>query len=183
MNEWLTTEREPPQSNYGSVAAGTLVWSSRAATGFPDVPGVTYTGLYNSVRVTDYSVHPPSEGEEYGVLVPKVDSDGNSLAVIRVPAVSVPIATYTGWNLSAAGYAEDEMCGARGSFIPFAASREERVVTGDPRPSVQERYLSRSDYVARVARAAEKLVTQRFLLPEDADLLIEEAREVALPFD
>src|SRR5688572_32309091 len=35
----------------------------------------------------------------FAMLVPQVDADGNELAGIRMPELSVPVATYTGWNL------------------------------------------------------------------------------------
>lgn len=194
LNEWITDGREPPRSNYGSVGTGkgrgkgnsknaTFVPSDQESTGFPHIPGVTYNGIYNSIRVTDYSVQPPAEGEAYGVLVPRVDADGNSLAGIRVPALEAPIATYTGWNLRAEGFAEDEACSSRGSYIPFPATRADRMASGDPRLSIEERYASRKHYLKKFATAARKLVAKRFLLPEDAEAMIEQAAALDLPLD
>ena len=114
------------------------------STGFPKIPGVTYTGLFNSLRATDYNVQPPAEGAEYGVLVPRCDQDGNSLAGIRLPPLQVPVATYTAWNLRAAGHAEGECCSTSGSYIPFAKTKAERLASGDPRLSIEERYRSHS---------------------------------------
>jgi Alpha/beta hydrolase domain len=85
LNDWITTGKEPPKSCYGSVRQHTLVPSNQKSTGFPNIPGVTYTGLFNSLRVTDYNVQPPAEGAQYCVLVPRSDRDGNSLAGIRLP--------------------------------------------------------------------------------------------------
>jgi hypothetical protein len=43
------------------------------------------------------SVLPPKlVGTPYPALVPKTDADGNDLAGIRLPDVTVPVATYTG---------------------------------------------------------------------------------------
>ncbi|MBI1176854.1 hypothetical protein GC207_05390 [bacterium] len=175
LNDWITTGKEPPQSRYGSVSRHTLVSSNQSSTGFPNIPGVTYTGLFNSLRVTDYNVQPPAEGAEYGVLVPKCDRDGNSLAGIRLPPLEVPIATYTGWNLRATGHAEDECCSTSGSYIPFARTKAERIADGDPRLSIEERYQSHADYVQQLTEAANKLVDEGYLLPADADYLVEEA--------
>ena len=48
--------------------------------------------------------------------MPKVDEDGNDVAGIRLPAVRVPIGTFTGWNLRPRGLAEGELAGLLGSF-------------------------------------------------------------------
>jgi len=167
----------------GKNKKATFVTSDQESTGFPDIPGVTYNGIFNSLRVTDYTVEPPFEGEEYGVLVPRVDEDGNSLAGIRLPTQEVPIATYTGWNLRAPGYAEDEGCSSSGSYIPFPATRADRESSGDPRLSIEERYKNRKQYLERFSRAAKKLVKERFLFPEDAAALIDQAAALDLPLD
>jgi hypothetical protein len=46
--------------------------------------------------------HPPKlVGTPYPALVPKTDADGNDVAGVRLPDVTAPIATYTGWALRA----------------------------------------------------------------------------------
>jgi hypothetical protein len=107
--------------------------------------------------------------------VPKVDADGNDIGGIRLPALEVPIGTYTGWNLRPRGLAEGDLAGLLGSFIPFAKTKLQRRKSGDPRLSLQERYKDRADYVRRVSQAARYLVEQRYLLPEDAERIIGEA--------
>jgi len=52
---------------------------------------------------------------------------------------------------------------------------------GDPRPSLQERYPTHANYVARVTAAANSLVARRLLLPEDAAFLINAANAAAVP--
>ena len=61
-----------------------------------------------------------------------------------------------------------ELCDRDGSYIPFAKTKAEREAAGDPRPSIEERYGSRADYVAKVKAAADALVRDRLLLPADA---------------
>lgn len=180
LDDWTADGVKPPRSNYGSADRGTLVDSARTSTRFPEIPGVTYNGLYNYLRVTDYSATPPAEGAEYDVLVPRVDNDGNSRAGIRLPALEAPLATYAGWNLRAAGHAEGEMCGSAGSFIPFAATREERIDEGDPRRSVAERYHTSDRYVERFSNWAHSLVRKGYLLPVDAQSMIEEAEAISI---
>jgi hypothetical protein len=62
-----------------------------------------------------------------------------------------------------------------GRFIPFAKTKSERVASGDPRPSLEERYGSHEVYVANAKIAAASAVKERFLLPEDADRLVAQA--------
>jgi hypothetical protein len=77
--------------------------------------------------------------------------------------------------------AEDELAGLLGSFIPFARTKAERRKSGDPRLSLEERYKDREEYVQQVSRAARILVEKRYLLPEDAERLIAEARKQRIP--
>jgi hypothetical protein len=191
MDLWVTQGIAPPPSRYPTVNDRTLVRPSQS-TPFPRIPGVPYHGLHNRQLFLDYganisrgrmAVHPPRQvnAGEYRVLVPKVDKDGNDIAGIRLPAVQVPTGTYTGWNLRPAGLAEDELSGLLGSFIPFARSKTERRQKGDPRLSLQERYKDKADYVRQVSRVARILVEQRYLLPEDAERMIQEAKMRRIP--
>ena len=56
-------------------------------------------------------------------------------------------------------------------------TKAERLAKGDPRLSVEERYNNHGQYVAQVARAADRLVRQRLLLDEDAVTIITQAAE------
>ncbi len=186
MDQWATKRIPPPPSRYPSVQDRTLVAPNR--TGFPKIPGVSFIGLHNRQLFLDYGenilrgkvdVHPPKPigNGAYKILVPKVDADGNDLAGIRLPALEAPIGTYTGWNLRPRGLAEGELSGLLGSFKPFAKSKTQRKKTGDPRLSLAERYGDKQDYVEQISRAARTLVDERFLLPEDAERIIAEAKK------
>jgi Alpha/beta hydrolase domain len=188
LDLWVTQKVQPPPSQYSTVNDGTLVRPDRKSTGFPTIPGVRYQGLHNRQLFLDYGpqiyrgrmdIHPPRQigNGAYTILVPKVDRDGNDVAGIRLPAVQVPIGTYTGWNLQSRRLAEDELSGLLGSFIPFAKTKVERRKAGDPRLSVEERFKNQADYVRQVSRAARILVDERLLLPEDADRIIAEANK------
>ena len=109
----------------------------------------------------------------YGTRVSAVDGDGNEVAGIRLPPIAVPLATYTGWNVYKA--APGELCDRDGSYIPFAKTKAEREASGDPRPSIEERYGSRAAYVAKVKAAADALVAERLLLPADAAAYVKAA--------
>ena len=82
--------------------------------------------------------------------------------------IAAPRATYTGWNPRAAGFAEGALCYNTGAVVPFAATRAERLAAGDPRLSIEERWPKPDAYVAAVKAAADRLVAERLLLPEDA---------------
>jgi hypothetical protein len=190
LDQWASKGIAPPPSQYPTIKDRTLVPPAKNS-GFPNIPGVNYVGLHNRQLFLDYSknirlgkmtVHPPKpiDDRAYKILVPKVDKDGNDLPGIRLPAVQVPIATYTGWNLRPHGLAEGELAGLLGSFIPFAKTKAERRRSGDPRLSIEERYKDRAEYLRRVAQAARTLVDKRYLLPEDAERIIAEAKRQKL---
>lgn len=183
IQAWIVEGKLPPPSRFPRVSDGTLVPPvPESAFGFPKIPGVTYTGKHNELHIKDFSVQPPQNipGTSYTVLVPKVDADGNDIAGVRSVAVQVPLATYMGWNQRRAGFMEGEFCDLRGSYVPFAKTAAER--GNDPRPSLQERYGSQAGYVAKVEEAAQKLVSEGFLLPDDAARIVQEARQSNLGF-
>jgi hypothetical protein len=65
----------------------------------------------------------------------------------------------------------------QGSFIPFAKTKAERQKTGDPRPSIEERYSSREYYLGLVAQAALELIDAGYLLGEDLPAMLKQAGE------
>ena len=180
MDEWVTTGKEPPPSRLPRRADGTLVTSRQGDVGFPSIPGVTYNGRMHTGDLFDYggdvdrgiltTLPPRKVGTPYPALVPKTDADGNGIAGIRIPEVAVPLATYTGWGLRA--NAGDEGCDHFGQMIPFAKTKAERTASGDPRPSLEERYASHADYLGKVTAAANALKAERLLLDEDVQAII-----------
>jgi hypothetical protein len=80
-----------------------------------------------------------------------------------------------GWNITASGFDKGRQCTLNGGYIPFAKTKAERLASGDPRLSLEERYSSHEGYVAAVRAATEQAVKERFLLQDDADRLIAEA--------
>jgi Alpha/beta hydrolase domain len=191
LDLWVTQKLPPPPSQYPRVANRTLVRTDSNGTCFPKIPAVHFSGLHNRQLFLDYGrhvlrgridLHPPREIGKggYTILVPKVDADGNDLAGIRLPAIQVPTGTYTGWNLQPKSLALDELSGLLGSYIPFAKTKADRRKTGDPRLSIEERYKDHSDYLQQVSRAARRLMDERFLLPEDGERIINEAKKQRL---
>ncbi len=189
LERWVMEGVEPPPNEIPTIREGTLVASDQASTGWPTIPGVKYTGLVDALTLLDYGpgynaadesgvvAEPPTlvTGRDYVTLVPKVEADGNEIAGIRSTTLQAPLGTYTGWNLRRAGFAEDELCSLAGSFIPFRMTQADRLAAGDPRLSLEERYGTHDGYVAAVRAAAERLVSEGFLLRVDADFLIQQA--------
>jgi len=107
-------------------------------------------------------------GPIYPSFVPRTDSDGNDIAGVRLPDVTVPLATYTGWALRRGAQANDG-CEAAGQYIPFAKTKAARQASGDPRPSIEERYPTFAEYQSAVHRAIDALVKDGLMLCEDAN--------------
>lgn len=186
LGEWVSDGQRPPRSRVPRRQNGTLVASlTQGIVGFPAIPGVPYNGLVNNGELLNFgplfdqgvlTILPPTVlGSPYPALVPKTDLDGNHIAGIRLPEIAVPLATYTGWNLRAAGFAGDDLCVGFGQKIDFPATKADRLVTVDPRLSIEEGYPSHADYVRAVTRAANRLRQQRLLLDEDVQRYIEAA--------
>lgn len=185
LDAWATNGTPPPDSRVPSLDAETGAPADAVAATFPGVPGVSCPEQPSRLYVQDHgpdfyrgilSKEPPTEDplSEYRLLIPQVDADGNETAGIRTPTVEVPLATYAGWNYRKTP--DKALAGLIGSFLPLAKTESERRARGDSRPSLEERYASRSDYVRMVELAAERLVSQRLLLQEDADRYVELAR-------
>ena len=114
------------------------------------------------------TILPPTlVGSPYPAFVPKTDDDGNDIAGIRLPEVAVPLATYTGWGVRAAAFGGDDLCDSAGQKIDFHQTKADRLASGDPRPSIEERYPTHEKYVRGVTNAAIRLYRQRLLLDED----------------
>ena len=183
MNDWIASGKAPPATRYPSVAARTLVRPlPQREFGFPEIPGRRYTGELNHLFINDETQQPPVhlKDKQYTVLVPKVDRDGNEIGGVRSVTLQVPLGTYMGWNLRKKGFMEDRSCYLQGSFIPFVRWRVDR--GNDPRPSLEERYGSKENYVRLVDAAAQRLQQEGFLLAEDAQRIRNEARELYLGF-
>ena len=190
LDEWVATGAEPPASRVPRRADGSLtIPLPREMVGFPSIPGVLYTGLMSTGDLFDYgsdfaegiltTLPPASAGSPYPVFVPRTDADGNDLAGIRLPAVAAPRATFTGWALRAPEFGGPDLCDAAGQQIDFAVTRAERLASGDPRRSLEERYPDSRAYVEAVAAAAQALAGERLLLDEDVERIVGEAGTTA----
>jgi len=189
LADWVTKGTAPPPSRYPRLDRGDFVLPTQAALHSPVIPGVPLPdSVINPVydydfgrtfRYNDLSgvigILPPPIRKVLPVLVSKQDDDGNETVGVASVLHQAPLGTYLGWNVTAQGYFAGRLCGLNGAFVPFAKTKMDREASGDPRPSVQERYGTHAGYVEMVKRAAERNLRERFLLPEDAARLIAEA--------
>jgi hypothetical protein len=190
---WVTKGTEPPPSRYPTLAAGNLITPEAYDKAFPQIPGVprpAYDPLYqydfgkgfNTADMSGaMSIVPPRIVKTIPQLVPRIDADGNEMDGIRSPLVAAPLGSYVGWNITAAGFEKGRYCGNTGGYIPFAATKAERLAKGDPRPSLEERYSSHAAYVTKVKVQADALVAQRYMLKADAERIVAEAQAAKIP--
>ena len=177
MEKWVLQGATPPPSRYPRLRDHTLGRSSEVA--FPKIPGVASPQTaFAGVRGTNRLLAKDGAGAPLPYLVPQVDRDGNDVGGLRLPDVSVPLATYTGWNFrnTAIGGTE-QFFPLLGGYIPFARTKAEREQSGDPRLSVEERYHSREEYLKLVQDAASALVKQGYLLSDDVSAAVKRAGE------
>jgi hypothetical protein len=202
FRQWVMQGTLPPDSLYPTLAGhgsdGTgrrlpdLVDAHKAAMGFPTIPGLRPTAPEPGfiMPVLDYdwgpqfnttdasgvpSKAPPPVKQVIRMLVPRVDADGNEVGGVPVVLHDAPLGTYLGWNITASGarpFHQGQICNYVGGMVPFARTKVERLASGDPRLSLEERYVDHAGYVAAVKRAAANAVARGFLLSADADALI-----------
>jgi hypothetical protein len=96
-----------------------------------------------------------------------LDEHGNALGGVRSTALEVPTGT---WHGNAATSIMDSLiCYLAGYEVPFDQVK------------LMSLYPTHDDYVRRVEASANQLVEQRFLLEADAEKLIDEAKNSAVP--
>jgi len=174
LNQWVTNDIPPPDSQIPTRQAGTLVPAAESVASFPKMPGVTHIGLPTPTFALYGSVAVKTAQTQYTTLVPKTDADGNDIAGIHLPDLTVPLGTHTGWAIRAD--VPGEMCGNLGQFIPFAYAKTQRNQARDPRLSLLERYAKKT-YVTRIQQAVKELQDQRLLLAEDVAVYVADAEQ------
>ncbi|HWH38531.1 MAG TPA: alpha/beta hydrolase domain-containing protein [Usitatibacter sp.] len=209
FRKWVMKGTLPPDSiwprleNHDNRGRGSrepdVVDAKKEDMGFPTIPGIP-AGLPSNfiMPVFDYDWGPQfNPGDTSGVptnqpppikrvirmRVPRVDADGNEVGGVPVVLLGAPLGTYLGWNITAGGarpFHEGEICDYVGGMVPFAKTQAQRLASGDPRLSLEERYGNHDGYVAAVRAAAAGAVAKGFLLQEDADALIAQAQASAV---
>ena len=180
MDAWVRNSTPPPPSSYPHIADGTLVPLRKYA--FPALPGVNRPHEASEAWRVDFgpnwrkgilTLQPPKVEQPFPVLVPQVDADGNERDGVRLPELTVPLATYAPWNLHDPSIgASDQRVAFEASYIPFPKTAADRKRTNDPRRSVAERYTSHDAYSSQFRDAVDNLIKQRWILPDDRDALL-----------
>ena len=189
LDKWVSTGEPAPSSRHPSLSDGTAVESRSLLPRFAKVPGVPVPPQPTRAMRLDYGPEkhlgrtitlPAIQGEEYPALVSDVDDSYNEVAGIRLPDLTVPVATYTGWNLRHADIGNTNLVigitgGLAGWTLPLPRTRAERETTRDPRPSIEELYASKDDYLRQTREAAETLIEEGYMLAEDLEVVVESA--------
>ncbi len=186
LDRWVVDQRTPPPSQYPKLSDASAVAPQQLAPLFKAFPGASFPSHLAQPRRLDFgpqwppqiSLLPPHEGAFYPIFVPAVDRDGNEIAGLRLPDLTVPLATYSGWNprhptQGGAG----QLVRMHGSTLPFAVTLRERLDSDDPRLSIEERYPSRAVYLEQVKNAAECLIAGRYLRAEDLNSVMQSAAD------
>ena len=186
LDTWVSGGDAPPESAHPRLADGTAVSRATALDGVPPIPGLHLPDPDKILRIRRVDLgeraaegigaYPTVEGERYPSFVSAVDADGNEIAGLRLPDLTVPVSTLFGWNPRAPETGgEDLIVPMQGTTLFFHRTKEEREAAGDPRPSLEERYPDRQTFLARVREEAERLVSQRYVLAEDVDIIVANA--------
>lgn len=183
LDDWLSRGIAPPASVYPHIARELV---ARSQVRFPKGTGLEFPSYMPEIWRMDFGrqfnsdgiidIEPPRLGQTYVTLVPQVDADGDDLGGIRLPFMAVPLGTYTGWNYDLPKLAAfHHLAGLIGSFQPFALTKAQREQSGDSRPSIEERYRDRADYLLRIQTAIAGLLADRLVRPEDVTAIEQES--------
>jgi hypothetical protein len=192
LDAWVSEGTPPPASRVPRRDEGTLLSGDEWRAQFPAIPGVALPSAPNGLPLLDFgaqfdqgilSNEPPKvpDAQGYPTMVPAVDADRNDVPGVRAPMVQAPLATYTGWSLRARGFGHGAMYEFEGSTIAFADTESERLMTSDPRLSVEARYGDCDGYTRAIESAARTLVEQGFMLEEDVERCVQAALDWGAP--
>ncbi len=174
LTEWAGSGTEPPPSRVPRWSDGTATRRAAVLQRFAAVPGVHLpdADALNVTRDIDLGpdahqgigVWPYRLGTAKPAVVSAVDAGGNEVAGVALPVVAVALAAYTGWN------PRHPIDGLPTPLYEFVGSRLP-LLSGAPLPP-------REAYEEAVRAAAERLVSERFLLARDVDRTVSEALRV-----
>ena len=169
---WIRDGTEPPESRYPRLSDHSLVSRGDVIDQFARSPrfralpnpdhlsGLWYTDLGKDI---DKGVcrHPARLIEPYPRMVSNVDETLNEVAGIRLPEIALPIGVHSGWNPRHPSHGASDQTA---TFAGFSVFDEVDCVP-----------KSRDACKARVALVTDELVNSRYVLPEDRELVIDNA--------
>ena len=109
------------------------------------------------------------------IEIPKRDADGNAVGGVRLPDMEAPLGVNAQQNPPLSF-----VCMLAGGYVAFPPTKADAEVIHDAHRAVLERYRSRNEYVDHIRNAARELERDRFLLPDDAAIIIQSAAENSL---
>ena len=188
LDLWISEGVMPPPSRHPRIADGTAVLRDEILRYYATIPEFELLsadrlpfirtvdmGNQESIGIGHF---PAREGAFYPALVSAIDADGNELAGIRLPDVVVPVGSYAGWNPRDPSIGSpDQIVPMSGLTLFFAADEQQRKRNADPRPSIAQRYTSSADYEAQARSVAQQLLSKRYLLEQDIDIVVAAALE------
>jgi len=165
LDQWAGDGTPPPPSQVPRRVDGTAVERSTVLDAFDDVAKPDIDALPSTPMIDPASpTWPWSLGDRQVALVSAVDATGNEIAGIRLPAVAVPAAAFTGWNPRVPQVdLPNVLYEFVGSLLPLQS--------GAP-PS------DRAAYETAVRAAALALADSGFLLDRDIERTVDEALHV-----
>ena len=169
-HQWVDVEHASARQPASACCATRRSCRSKAV-GFPAIPGVSDPRTIEGpglIRRGHFTALP--------FLVPR-----SMLTATRSPAFACPNSRCR-WRPRPVGTSEPSASAIRrrstrcsGSYVPFARTKAERDARHDPRPSIEERYRDRDDYLQKIRASAAALVKDRLLLQEDVDDVVQRA--------
>ena len=189
LDRWVSTGEPPPASRHPRLSDGTAVESASLMDRFAKLPGVRVPPQTTRAVRLDYGPEahlsrttklPADVGDEYPALVSDIDESYNEHSGIRLPDLTVPVATYTGWNLRDSSIGNTDLFigitgGLAGWTLGLPATAADRTSSGDPRLSIAERYSSKEEFLRQVEEAARALIDERYMLEDDLERVVERA--------
>lgn len=180
LDGWVTRDELPPPSAVPALEDGTAAVAAvalanlrlPAAMRLPAEANRLFFKCFGPEFATGRIQEPPAvdHRKEYKVLVPTTDDDGVEKAGLATPELLAPLATHMGWSIRPGDVGDTSvLAGVHGTTIALPPTAALGHAAADPRLSITERYRSRKDYVAAVRASAERLVSERILLREDAE--------------
>ena len=184
LHLWVSEGISPPESQYPKLSDKTAVDRSVVMEKFSHIPNFNllsnlklwkirtlYLGEYENKGIGTY---PPKEGAMYPCYVSDVDSNLNEIAGIRLPEITHPIGSHTGWNVrNPQTGATDQIVPMKGFSLWFGKNSNDK----DPREKINVKYSSINQYKEKILSESQKLAKQKYILDEDIELVTNNAIE------
>lgn len=188
LDLWVSRGVVPPLSRYPRLDDGTAIRREEALFSIADALGVLTPDPCRLWVLREMDIgpevrsgvgrYPVLEGRKYPCFVSALDVDGNEISGVRLPDITVPVGTHTGWNLrSPEAGASDQIVPMQGFTNFFPATQNNNISSFDNRSPIDQRYEGRAEYLKLVLSEIHKLVQKRYLLEEDILIVIDACKD------